>query len=136
MELRENTYVHVIFFLECSDFNWMATVYRHGEDTWEAEYRFRYFRDNKVEGSDDVKSFQYLKAPPEVDHQEARDALCKALRSVGSTMGQMLQVPFEELTVEGGQEKTLEVLRAQKWANIREVSAEEAKARGLVKEGE
>jgi len=119
MNLTENTYVHVIFFLECKDFNWMATIFREGDGPWSGEYRFRYFGDDKAHDSADRKSWFKGQAPDASD--ESLRAIAASLRHVGGKLAEHLEVPFEELTVEGGAEKTIEVLSQQPWANIKQI---------------
>jgi hypothetical protein len=128
MQLTDDTYVHAIFFLQCDEFNWMAHVYREGDGPWEIEYRFRYFEDDKIEGSADRKSWYSM-----VSHDNSDETLrqaMKVMRETGSMMAEGLEVPFEELTVEGGSDKVLEVLSQQSWASIRKATPEEIASAG------
>tara|TARA_Y100000310_G_C20644506_1_gene795798 strand:- start:1060 stop:1437 length:378 start_codon:yes stop_codon:yes gene_type:complete len=122
MHLTQDTYVHAMFFMECDDFNWMATIFRRGEGPWQGEYRFRYFMDNKAHDSEDERSWYEGQAPDSSD--ESLQGLMEAMRTAGGGMAEHLEVPFEEIPVGGGPERTVEVLSQQPWANVKTVNSQ------------
>ena len=114
--------------------DWMACAYREPSGEYVLKYRFRYY----AEGPDqdpwngkDRKSWYEGRMPAGTDE----GTIISAVRKVGREVAKMLGTSLDFAHVNGGPEEFVQAIQTRSWAHTKEMSAEEAKERGLIGKG-
>lgn len=135
MNINEKDYILAMWIVCLPGIrDWMATITRpDGDETkpWRLEYRFRYYNDSKVWGSQDKKSFYAGELDPETSEE-------KALEAGNVVMNQLMKIGFgsekEFNEIKGGLDKFIEVCRNSKYMHIKEGKEAEEYVKTLNKE--
>ena len=121
IELKETTQVRAFWFVAGGSRDWMAVLLRQEGGCWEALYRFRYYKDDKMHDSEDDKSWYRIstdEAPPEkqdglsIDMERTLDMVADmTIREFNSQL-------HEKLIVNGNGLDAAEKLSKTKWSSV------------------
>jgi len=121
LDAVSDRYFLLMFLMEFERGNILGHVYRDpGSDTWVMPVRFRYYMDNKVFESDDVKHQYVVSSEPGETAKDAR-AMAKEVVDLGPRLDAMADVPGVDLghhlrsrtfDVDGRADKFVEVMQS------------------------
>lgn len=126
IELSERTVA--IWFIQLEpDQDWLASVYTTEEGEVKAEYRFRYYVDDKSFGSDDKKSWYSLNTSASVS--QALEIFREAYNKLSElSSGEHYEILMDETGIDGFMEK----FKQLPFFNGIELSTNEAKWMGYI----
>jgi len=118
--VRDGLYVAKVWFVAGSNFDWLACARHDDEGKWILTYRFRYYVDDKVHDSKDVKRFYVVEIPSEVEAIEAGNKSACMIAS-----GQDIDVE-QVLVKSDNAEEIYRLVMSQPWCHLegRELSDE------------
>lgn len=115
----EKTYIEAVWFVAWTDSDFMGCVYRDGPgEPWRAGYRFRYYRDDKAFGSDDVKNTYRINVP-EPQPPDARDTLCTAFDVMTQLMADTSKGRRYKTRVCGGLSRFERLATKMPWMHVK-----------------
>jgi hypothetical protein len=70
LELKDGRYVSQMWYCANGEKDWLCALYRDPGERWTMLYRFRYYRDDKVFDSKDIKNWYCWRAPTDRTESE------------------------------------------------------------------
>lgn len=123
MVIDSETYIDTVFFVGGTDRDWMATLYKQGDGSWEIEARARLY-DQDADGNTgeafdgkDKKKFTHLAAKDGSD--ESRIEGLEGCRKVAQMVSAKLGAVVSEVPIKGGMADFIKIVTAQPWAHVR-----------------
>lgn len=121
IELKPDTSVFGFWFVRVispgANGDWMCCLLKQKDEPWKAQYRFRWYVDNKFHGSDDRKSWMVIDTKNEFG--DAPRDLIDVLHLIAGRIAAMSEehaVNFVE--VDGSSDKAIDLLRNQDFVHI------------------
>lgn len=122
MELFKEDYVVGVWFAEKKDYgNFQLTVIKRN-GAWLGEYRFRYYVDHKIHGSNDKKSFYTIQPPPETTEEQIIGMGNLITQKLKEIMGCEIT---EYVEVRGDMDKFLFRLAQKDWFHFKKIDTKD-----------
>lgn len=123
MEVKEGDYILGIWVLGNGERDWMASVVKHnGSGVWTLEYCFRYYDDEAVWNSGDVKNWY----KGEIAGEETEEKVISAVETVmqGLKMSGFGDKEKKHI-IRGGPEEMFEAFQDSEFFHMKQMSVED-----------
>ena len=116
MELKENDYIVGVWFLHNEISDIMITLIKR-EEKWLLSVRLRFYRDDKVWGSEDKKKFFTLPVPSCLTEEK----VIEDVKILAEAAEREFNYKIEYLEIKGDFNKFMFLMAEQPWAHIKTI---------------
>ena len=106
--VTEQGYYSTLWYASNGEIDWMCLLYKEKNDSsFEARYRFRYYREKTAFGDKDVKHWYKI----EMDKNQNEDDAVAKITLVGTIISDRMASTLEFIKIGGNSKKMLETLQ-------------------------
>jgi hypothetical protein len=124
--MDETTKVDTIWFVSWPTGNLLAFVFKLEETPWEAEYRFRYYEEDKNNdpfNDNDKKNFYKITTSFDRPDKEHQERLVRAMNLLTEIVARDFGGRIEVIPVKGNGTEALRLLEMQPWVHMKVVTS-------------